>query len=314
MDLMVPMEPILKTNIPEGKEFVHQVKWDGIRGLSYIEKGSVRIFTKSGRERTSFYPELTDLPKLLRGKDAVLDGEIIILNEDAKPSFQLSLVRERVSNSARVEYYARNYPVLYIVFDILVLNGEQITDKPLSERSHLLRKHLNSSNIVSVTDDFDNGKSLFFLMKQKGWEGIVSKKADSPYLPGKTHNAWFKTKLTRKILAIVIGLTLRNGDPNSLVLAISGEEGLSYIGKASIGLSQEHFRLLKENTAALKAEHSPFDKAISRELKDAVWFNPQLTVWINFLEWTSDGSLRHPKILGFSTESPEKATGKEFVE
>jgi bifunctional non-homologous end joining protein LigD len=186
---------------------------------------------------------------------------------------------------------------------------------PLFKRSSLLRDSLRPSSRVSITDDFDDGISLFSLMKEKGWEGIVSKRKESPYLPGKGHNEWFKTKLSRKILAIVIGLTLKEGYPNSLVLAISGDEGLVIIGRASIGLTQEHFRLLKDNIPALKAKESPFGvKPVSREMRDVIWLTPRLTVWVSFLEWTSDGGLRHPKILGFSAEGPEKATGKEFVE
>lgn len=325
MDWIVPMEPILTPNIPEDNGFVHQVKWDGIRGLCYIESGKVRLFTKRGRERTAFYPELLDLPSFLMGKSAVLDGEIIILNEEMRPSFQLSLIRERVSAPKQVHYYAKKYPVLYIVFDLLALNGGLITGKPLHERSSLLRDNLRTSNVTTITDDFYNGSELFSLMKEKGWEGIVSKKADSTYLPGKTHREWFKTKLSRKILAIVVGLALKDGFPNSLVLAISGNEGLVYIGRASIGLTQEHFRLLKDNIPALKADQNPLSKIEekketsllsknARELKFVVWLKPQLTVWISFLEWTSDGGLRHPKILGFTSLAPEEANGKEFIE
>lgn len=313
MDWIVPMSPILIPTVTEGESFIHQVKWDGIRGLCYIEKGSVRMFTKRGRERTLFYPELMELPSLLKAQQAVLDGEIIILNEEMRPSFQLSLIRERVSDSKKISYYARKYPVKYIVFDMLALNNELLTGKPLLERSSLLREKLNTSSITAITDDFNDGKELFSLMKERGWEGIVSKRKDSLYLPGKAHNDWFKTKLSRKILAIVAGLTMREGNPNTLVLAIMGKEGMSYIGRASIGLTQEHFKLLKDNLTLLKADKQPFT-ANSSELKGTVWLKPRLTVWVSFLELTSDGGLRHPKIIGFTSMSPEEADGREYVE
>lgn len=324
MDWIVPMEPILLHRVTEDENFVHQVKWDGIRGLCYIQNGKVRIFTKKGRERTGFYPELMELPSLLKGKDAVLDGEIIVLNEQIRPSFQLSLIRERVNDPKKVNYYSRKYPVQYIVFDLLSLNNKLITHLSLSERSCLLHENLKKSSNITITDDFENGSELFSVMKQKGWEGIVSKNIHSPYLPGKNHQAWFKTKLSRKILAIVAGLTTKDGNPNSLILAIQGAEGLTYIGRASVGLNQQHLRLLKEAIPDIKANKNPFannggfnDAGLARmprELKDAVWLKPLLTVWVSFLEWTSDGGLRHPKILGFTSLSPHEATGKEFIE
>lgn len=316
MDWIVPMSPILVPKVVEGKDFIHQVKWDGIRGLSYIENNAVKIYTKKGRERTPFYPELSVLPTLLKGQQAVLDGEIIILNEEQKPSFQLSLIRERVRDPKKVGYYQRKYPAQYILFDLLALNGELLTGKPLHERLALLREHLGTSSAVAITDDFGDGIALFDLMRERGWEGIVSKRITSPYRPYKDHKDWFKTKLARKILAIVAGVTLKDGFPNALILAVHREGELAYIGRASIGLTQEHFRLIKDNLPTLSVQ--PQELEISdmsrKEQQQIVWFSPRLTVWVGFLEWTLDGGLRHPKILGFSTLEPEKADGTEFIE
>jgi len=321
MEWIVPMEPILVPKVPEGNEYIHQVKWDGIRGLCYLEDGRIRVFTKKGKERTEFYPELLELPSLVNAKSACFDGELIILNEELRPSFQLSLIRERVNDPRKVEYYAKRYPVMYIVFDLLSLNGKLLTEKPLKKRSELLREHLKNGISIAITDDFTNGDELYSLMKKKQWEGVVSKNINSLYLPGKNHKAWFKTKLSRRMLAIVAGLILKDGNPNSLILALWGNEGLSYIGRASVGLTQEHLKLLKENIPRLKSDKNPShleDKTVNsklaRELKNAVWFIPSLTVWVSFLEWTSDGGLRHPKILGFTSLPPEEATGKEYVE
>lgn len=327
MDLIEPMEPILTEKIPEGSNFVHQVKWDGIRGLCYVNKGEVRIFTKKGRERTGFYPELSDLPRLLKCREAVLDGEIIILNDEMRPSFQLSLIRERVTNLKNADYYARKYPVHYIAFDLLSLDDKRITHLPLSERSLLLKKNLTVNASVAITDDFSDGNRLFALMKEKGWEGIVSKDISSPYLPGKNHRYWYKKKLTRRILAIVAGLTLKDRRPNSLVLAIQrkGEarKGLTYIGKASIGLNQDNISLLEKHIPDLKTRENPFKLSeeqdqnahkIMKEFRDVVWLYPVLTVWVSFLEWTDDGILRSPRISGFTSLGPDEADGREFID
>ncbi|NMA67377.1 MAG: ATP-dependent DNA ligase [Clostridiaceae bacterium] len=324
MDWIVPMEPILTTVIPEGDNFIHQVKWDGIRGLCYVEKGQVHVFTKKGRERTGFYPKLNELPLLLKCNDAILDGEIIILNDEMRPSFQLSLIRERVTSLSKVDYYAKQYPVQYIVFDLLSIDGKKITHMPLAERSTLLKENLDTSATITITDDFKYGSQLFDLMKEKGWEGIVSKDASSPYLPGKKHQHWYKRKISRRILAVVAGLTLKEGRPNSLVLAIQKREGLVFIGKASIGLNQDNIRLLEKSIPELTIHESPLktpknadyiasDKTL-KELKDVVWLYPVLTVWISFLERTDDGGLRHPKITGFTSLSPKAADGTEFID
>lgn len=310
---ITPMEPKLTQTVPDSKDYIHQVKWDGVRGLCYIENGHVRIFTKKGRERTGFYPELDLLPSLLKAENAVLDGELIILNDDMKPSFQLSLIRERISDITRVEYYSKKYPASYIVFDIMLINGSVLTGKPLFERDYILRNTLEPKKTIAITDNYEDGSQLFTLMKEKVWEGIVSKKADSLYIPGKAHNQWFKTKLSRKILAVVAGLTMRYDLPNALVLAISGAEGFYYIGRASAGLSQAQLKLLKEYIPVLRQKELPFP-ANSGEFKGVVWLKPHLTVWISFLEWTSIGMLRHPKILGFTPLKPEEATGREFVD
>lgn len=316
MEWIVPMSPILVPKVVTGKDFVHQVKWDGIRGLCYIENGAVRSFTKKGRERTSFYPELMVLPSLFKGSQAILDGEIIILNEELKPSFQLSLIRERVTDTKKVAFYQKRFPAQYIVFDLLAMNGELLTGQPLMKRRTLLKEYLKTSKSIAITDDFFDGEELFRLMGQRGWEGIVSKRIHSLYHPYKDHQDWFKTKLARKILAIVAGVTLREGNPNSLVLATQGTEGMTYVGRASIGLTQEHFRQLKEAMPALKSDQYriKIPDMSQRAQKEIVWFHPQLTVWVSFLEWTQDGGLRHPKILGFSTSGPEEADGREFVE
>jgi bifunctional non-homologous end joining protein LigD len=333
---IVPMEPILSTEIIETEGFIHQVKWDGIRGLCYVNNGKVRVFTRKGRERTAFYPELASLASLFRGRNAIFDGEIIILNDKQRPSFQLSLIREQVSNYGKVNFYAKKYPAQYIVFDLIWVDDQKITNKPLYERGSILREKLDTNSVIGITDNFDNGLHLFSLMKQRGWEGIVSKKYDSPYLSGKNHNFWYKTKLSRRILAIVAGLTLKDGNPNSLVLALWQKGNLAYIGRASIGLTQEHINLLKDYVPLLQTNKNPFtgmsntqtcDGAESKnsiinvnrrnnavKLANVVWLNLRLTVWVSFLEWTSEGGLRHPKIVGFSALEPEAADGTEFVE
>ncbi|HPU45578.1 MAG TPA: non-homologous end-joining DNA ligase [Thermoclostridium sp.] len=312
MEWIEPMEPILRPDAVSGHQWVHQVKWDGVRILCQVEDGKLRLFTRNRRERTGFYPELEEVAWLLQAKSAWLDGEMVVFDKNQKPSFYHALVRERLGDPARVPLYLRQNPARYIVFDIMALDGKDLRDHPLRQRKAILEERLAPGRNVAVTQDFPDGEALLALMVQKGWEGIVSKQAESPYVGGKRHRYWYKTKLQRKLLSVVCGLSMKGGVPASLLLGIRPGNEWVYIGKASLGLTQEHFRLLKENMGFLAAETPPFPMAAGA--KDIVWFRPVLTCWVSFLEWTNDGSLRHPRILGFSTSSPDEADGTEYVE
>ena len=312
MEWIDPMEPILRPDVITGNQWIHQVKWDGIRGLCRVENGKLRIFTRNKRDRTDFYPELDEITEKLQAKSAWLDGEIVVFDQNQKPSFYHVLTRERVGDPSRVSLYSKQSPARYIVFDIMSLDGKDLRSHPLRQRKAILEEKLAPGQNVAVTHDFSDGDALLNLMKQKGWEGIVSKRADSPYIGGKKHKDWYKTKLHKKLISAVCGLSMKGGVPVSLLLGIKPHGEWLYIGKASLGLTREHFRLLQENMEFLISESPPFP--VTSGAGDMVWFKPILTCWVSFLEWTNDGSLRHPKILAFSKSSPDEADGTEYIE
>lgn len=310
------MEPILESRIPTEKGWIHQVKWDGIRGLSYIANNDLRIFTKRGRERTEFYPEVQQCLKLTKAKQAVFDGEIVVLDDNARPSFNRVLTREKLNKTAKLEYYMRSHPVCYMIFDLLYLNDQDLRMLPFSQRNDLLRANFKSDERILLTDSMDDGNGLFSVMKAHRMEGIVSKKLSSPYLAGKKHHEWLKIKIYKKILAVVGGIILKENFPNSLLLGIYNDTGLFCIGKAAVGLTQQNIYDLKKYITEYKTnviqEKSPFvNISLSPEI---VWLKPFLTCWVHFLEWTESRTLRHPKILGFSEQRPEEATGKEYLD
>lgn len=309
------MEPISIPNIMTGEDWIHEIKWDGIRGLSYIHNGQLQLFTKRRNERTSFYPELSEITKLLDAKQAVLDGEIVVFDKSGNPSFYSSLVRERVKDAKKVRYYSELHPVTYILFDILSYNDRDLTQISLAERKKILEGSVAKSSNITLTDSFTKGEELYELMKSKSWEGIVSKNSTSRYISGKTHDMWFKTKLSRRMLAVVGGMQWKSGMPNSLLLGVFKDSSLAFIGRASLGLNQEQLYLLKEQSANLVQKECPFSKeSLAGTKGDFTWFKPILTCWVHFMEFTNDGQMRHPKILGFSPSKPEEANGKEYVE
>ncbi|MTI65917.1 MAG: ATP-dependent DNA ligase [Firmicutes bacterium] len=309
MEIIKPMDPILKSNFIKDEEWIHQVKWDGIRGITFIDKKNVNVFTKNGRNTTENYPELKELSKLIKGKKAILDGEIIVLSKGEKPSFKHSLIRQKVSNKDRLKFFMKKYPIKYIVFDMLMIDDYDIRDYSFIERKEKLNKILNENEKIAITEDFNNGKKLFELMKKRKWEGIVSKRLSSKYVPGKKHNDWYKIKITRKILAIVLGVELKKDNPKSLILGLYKEGEIKYIGKASIGLKEKEKNLIKEYIPKLKGgDFNTFN------LKGSiVYFKTFITCWVKFMEWTHDGLLRNPRIIGFSDIDYKKALGRETI-
>lgn len=282
--------------VAEG-DFIHQIKWDGIRGVCVMEDEAVSVFSKSGRNATAAYPELAVVTIQLDAKQAVLDGELVVFL-DGKPSFYHALKRSRVHGPAVVAQYA----VRYIVFDLLMLDGEDLRSKPIEQRQALLKERFTDSAVAALADSFDDGEALFTLMKQKNMEGIVSKRRGSTYTAGKHHNDWFKTKTAKKMLCAVIGVHFNEGQAASLMLGIYREGEIVPVGHVGTGLSQADLRRLgeyarREGTSANKND---------------IHLEPRLTCWVRFAEWTPAFTLRHPVMLGFTDQAPEAATGEEI--
>lgn len=314
------MEPIRAMEVKDSSEYIHEIKWDGIRGLVYLQNNELKIYTKKGNDRTEFYPELNILNDELKAQDIILDGEIIVLDKEGLPSFYNSLIRETVKSKKNLKYYQNNYPINYIVFDILKYKDTLLTKNLLFERKQLLEQLLssivNNSNIIRLSEVYSDGKELYQKMKQKNMEGIVSKKINSPYISGKKHDAWFKTKFTKKMLCIIGGIQWKGDKPNSLVLGVKtlGNEKMNYVGKASLGLKESDLKLLKEYRNELIQDECPFLESSISSLDlsgtELTWVNPSITCWINFLELSNDGHFRHPKIIGFTALPIEEANGR----
>ncbi len=308
---MDPMEPVLRETVIKGEDWVHQIKWDGIRGLCYVEQHQNRLFTRSGRERIAWYPEIAGINHMLNCKEAVLDGELIVLNEEGRPSFYHVMARERVKRQERLAQYREKYPVQYMVFDILYRDGVDLRGSALQERKIILEKTLKGDGMIQVVSDYSDGEALFCAMKEKGMEGIVSKHLSSRYIGGKKHREWFKTKVKKRLLCVVCGVKLKEGEIKSLVLGICQNGGLIPVGNVSSGFSYKDKTLLMQALDQLQQKESPFGEGIKE--KEVIWFQPVLTVQVVFMEREPQGGLRHPVLEGFSAKKPDEATGEEEI-
>lgn len=302
------MEPNSRREIMGGNDYVYQVKWDGVRMLAYVEDDQVRLINKRLHLRTVQYPELQQLPRLLSGHSAILDGEIIVL-KDGKPSFPSVMRRDQCSAVKTISCRRRHLPINYMVFDLLFLDKRNLSPAPFSERHELLAQTLDfSSPLVQLVENFSEGKSLFEAVKANEMEGVVAKRKSSLYLPGKNHRDWFKIKYRRSLNCVIGGYTMSRQQVNSLLLGLFQGEQLIYIGKAGSGLSENIRQTLSESLPAFIVPDSCFSRHSSPSIPSAIFTQPRLTVRVEFAEWTEHMQLRSPVIKEFLAIEPEKCT------
>lgn len=283
----VPMAPVNSPEIPTGPEWRYQIKWDGVRTLVRLDgKGGVEIFSKRVEPRNDTFPEIVELLKPLRIGACVLDGEIAYF-DGTRPNFQ------RVRLGVRKQKYDES--LIFVAFDMLYDDGQDIRSLPFIDRYERLSSKLPEKQPrLFVTDLFDDGQALWEWLHEREWEGLISKRVDSPYIEGKKHTNWYKKRKEVRITAEVVGIKLKNGYVSSLVLRYEDR----YIGHVS-GLDQASKQLLQK----VMKEHPgvcPFDKLTPGMKKsDIAWLGVHFPCRVTALEFTDSGILRQPKLLGF---------------
>lgn len=302
---VIPFEPLLVQELPpSGGSWIAQVKWDGVRMLSYYDGEKLQLINRRGNDRSLQYPEFAGLQKSCRASSFILDGEMIALVE-GKPSFHQIMRRDSLRRQMEISFAARRIPVIYMVFDVLYCADKWLTDQPLSRRQEVLRRLIVPNEQLQLVPNFEEPASLYQVMKERGWEGIVCKDLDSSYIIGGKDARWQKLKLSHDLHAVIGGVTYREGQVNALLLGLYDEEGrLIYIGHAgSARWHAEDWSRVTQEAARLTTEGMAFLHLPAR-LKGAVWLRPELTVKVSFMEWTPSGTMRHPVIQGWSSLEP----------
>ena len=273
----------------DDKNWLYEIKWDGYRAIAEIENGNVRLYSRNGITFENSYTLVVQELKKIRA-DAVLDGEIVVLNDEGHPEFQL--LQHYESNTHR--------PIHYYVFDILFLNGHNTCELPLIERKELLQGIIKKSDVVKYSDHIvEKGIAFFNVSTEKNLEGIMAKKADSQYYIGKRTNEWLKIKNNKTQEAIIAGYTDPGGARKyfgALVLAIKDGNKLKYIGHTGSGFNQQSLKEMWSLLQPLKQSKSPFDEKVKTNMP-VTWVKPKLVCEIKFTEVTRDGMLRHPIFL-----------------
>jgi bifunctional non-homologous end joining protein LigD len=298
MGRMRPMLATRGTRVPTGDEWLHEVKWDGVRVL--VEVGdAVRIWSRNENDVTVAYPELRDLAGL--GHRALLDGEVVAL-DGGVPRFSAIADRMHVRNARRAEQLATVNPVTLIVFDLLRLDGEDLTRRPLVERRARLDALGLQGTSWQVPATYDDGLMLWSATEQQGLEGIVSKLRRSPYLPGRRSTDWLKFPHRPTMSYVVGGWRLETDSTSRLGAVLVGEptrDGLSYRGRVGSGIAGRTGQALVDELAPLTSSRSPFCDEVPRaDAAGTTWVEPRVVVEIASLGLTPGRRLRQPSYLG----------------
>jgi bifunctional non-homologous end joining protein LigD len=301
---MVPMRPMLATRgttIPKGAEWLHEVKWDGMRVIAVVEGGRLRLLSRNENDVTVSFPELAGLTTCCGGRDFVVDGEIVAFL-DGRPIFGALADRMHVRNARRAEQAAARNPVTLLVFDLLALDGLDVTSLPLVQRREALEALELQDRHWQVPPVYDDGRVLAEATKAQGLEGVVSKKRKSVYRPGQRTEEWLKFPHRPSGSYVVGGWRWETGSATRLGALLVGEptpNGLVYRGRVGSGVMGKASNRLKELLEPLHTARSPFDTEVPREdALGTVWVSPEVVVEIASLGYTPQGRLRQPSYLG----------------
>jgi len=298
------MEPVSRKEPLNSDAYLYQIKWDGVRILALVEQYRVILKNRKGKLRTEQYPELQKLVGLIRAKSAVLDGEVVAL-AGGKPSFARVIQRDFCRREQAIRALLRQIPCTYCLFDLLYLDGEDLTGRPIEERQRLLEEIVEAAPPVYPNENFYDGEILYRKIVEAELEGVVAKKKGSPYRSGQKSPDWLKIKPRRRQLCVVGGLTMPEGSVGALLLGAYRDGELLYIGRAGSGLKRKDLLLLRDY-ARQAGTTEPYFSNPPRG-RDLLWLAPRLTVEIEFAEWTGDLRLRAPVVIGFSSRPPSEA-------
>jgi bifunctional non-homologous end joining protein LigD len=298
-DLVRPMLAVAG-ELPVGDGWAFEFKWDGVRAVLYVEGGRVRAMSRSDREIDTAYPELRGVGEALGTVQAVLDGEIVALDEKGRPSFEALQPRMHVADARRARQLAAQRPVVYMAFDVLHVEGRSTLSLPYRERRTLLDSlELAGPNFATPPSYTDPGEVVLAAARDTGLEGVVAKMRESRYRPGQRDPSWVKVKNVRTQDVVIGGWTPGKGNRvgaiGAVLMGIPSPAGLRYVGKVGSGLSATETDALAARFAPVTRPTSPFVGDLPRpEAADATFVEPRLVAEVRYTDTTRDGRLRHP--------------------
>ena len=293
---------------PRGDEWIHEIKFDGYRIGCRIRGGRVTLTSRNGKDWTSAFPEVVEAAQKLRVRDALLDGEVAIVLPDGRTSFQA--LQNAFAGGSRGS-------LVYFVFDVLRLEGTDVSGEPLEQRKTRLRRLVGARKTgrIRYTGHVDGrGDEVFAQACRMGLEGIVSKRRNQPYREGR-HGDWVKTKCLRRQEFVVGGFTDPEGmraGIGALVIGYYEGERLVCAGKVGTGFTHTLAVDLRRRLDGIEQKACPFTRPLPGGLgKHAHWVTPVLVCEVVFTEWTGDGHLRHPSFQGLRADKNPREVVRE---
>jgi len=305
---MRPMLATRGTHVPTGEEWQHEVKWDGMRVLVDVRRGTTRLFSRNENDATVSFPELAGLPL----DDVLLDAEVVAF-ADGLPSFGALAERMHVSRADRARALAERCPVTLLVFDVLRVGDRDLMEEPLSARREILEGLDLHDDRWQTPPTYDDGQMLFDATYQQALEGIVSKRLTSRYRPGLRSKDWLKFAHRRRESYVVGGWRPETDSRDRLgaiLVGRPGDDGLRYLGKVGSGIAGRKAVVLREVLAGLTRAGSPFAELVPKEdAAGTTWVEPVLVVDVESLGPSSQGRIRQPSYIGTRADlNPEDLT------
>jgi bifunctional non-homologous end joining protein LigD len=315
---IVPMMARTGTLPRDDEHWAFEVKWDGVRAICHSEPGRMRLHSRNLLDITPRYPEVGRLNRALSHHRAVLDGEIVALDAEGKPSFGALQRRMHVGSESTVRRLAKEAPVTYVIFDLLWLDGHSLMDLPYSERrARLAELELGEGGRWRVPDYVvGHGEQLLAATDQQGLEGVIAKRLDSPYEPGRRTPCWLKIKNVDRQEVVVGGWVPGDGKRRdrigALLVGVRDDDGaLRHVGRVGTGFTEAELDRLAEKLRPLEREDSPFAPGGPKIPRGAVFADPELVAEVEFREWTDGGQLRAPSYKGLRDDKPAELVVRE---
>ena len=309
--MSVPRPMLASTGeLPIAAGWAYELKWDGVRAMTVVGKTGMRLYARSGADVTKAYPELARLgPALAEAgvTDAILDGEIVVLDEAGHPSFMALAERIHVRDAHRTQQLAASLPVNYMIFDVLRANGTDVCPVPYAERREWLEslaERIGGGGRWVLPPVFPDGEATLAVARAESMEGVVAKRLSSAYRPGLRSPDWVKVKCEQTGHYLVGGWRTGRRELSALLVGDLGPDGaLRYRGRVGGGISAAAERTLLARLAALRRADSPFAEPIPREdARDATYTAPVLEVEVRYGNMTPDGKLRFPRFVRLLTD------------
>jgi len=293
--------------------FAYEFKWDGVRAVAHVDGRNFRLSSRNDNDVVGAYPELIPLWQSLAARPVVLDGEVVAVDPaSGRISFGALQHRMHVTDRSRARRLAEANPVTYLIFDVLHLDGHRTTGLTYAERRQALESlGLSGPRWATPPTFTGGGAGVLATSREQGLEGVVAKRRDSVYLPGRRSPSWVKVKNVRAQEVVIGGWTAgrgsRGGTIGSLVLGVPGPDGLQYVGNVGTGFTRSMLADVLGQLRRIEQPASAFVGVLpARGTEGARWTRPDLVGEVEFAEWTRDGRLRHPTWRGLR---PDKDPG-----